>query len=87
MIQKKYKTIDEMGLHARPASLLVAEANKFQSEINIVAKGKEVNMKSIMMVMTLGIVKNEEFTIKADGVDEEDALNALDKLIVSEKLA
>lgn len=87
MLEKKYIITDEMGLHARPASLLVSEANKFQSDIQIIAKGKEVNMKSIMMVMTLGIVKDEEFSIRVEGADEEAALTALDKLITEEKLA
>lgn len=68
---------DPVGLHARPASIVVAAASKFTSNINITAKGKTGNLKSIMNVMALGIKQNEEITIEATGVDAEAATAAI----------
>ena len=59
-----------MGVHARPATLLVQTASKDDSDINLEYKGKKVNLKSIMGVMSLGIGKGAEITISADGEDE-----------------
>lgn len=69
---------DPVGLHARPASVMVQEANKFTSEITISAGDKSGNLKSIMSVMALGVKTEEEVTIVADGVDAEDAIAAIE---------
>ncbi|WP_353893099.1 HPr family phosphocarrier protein [Proteinivorax hydrogeniformans] len=74
---------NESGLHARPASLFVKEAGKFESEIFIVKDDKEVNGKSIMGVMSLGAKSGTELTIKAEGSDAKEALEALEQLIKS----
>lgn len=79
-IQVKHKT----GLHARPASLFVQTANKFSSKIkvkNLTAKGDFVDAKSIIMVLTLGVMKDHEVLIQTDGVDADTALGALTSLI------
>ena len=55
MVEKQFTVIDEAGIHARPASMLVSAANKFASDINLIHKGKNVNLKSILGVMSLGI--------------------------------
>ncbi|WP_350343381.1 HPr family phosphocarrier protein [Proteinivorax tanatarense] len=81
MQEIKVKVINESGLHARPASLFVKEAGKFEAEITVVKDDKEVNAKSIMGIMSLGAGKGSELTIKADGDDEKEALNALKELI------
>lgn len=73
-----------VGLHARPAALFVQTANKFSSTIkvkNLTAEGKFVDAKSIIMVLTLGVMKDHEILIQADGVDAESALDALKTLI------
>ena len=87
MVEKQFKVIDATGIHARPASMLVSVANKFQSEIKIIHNEKEVNLKSILGVMSLGIGLGEEFKISAEGSDEQDALDALENTLKSEGLA
>lgn len=68
---------DPVGLHARPASVMVQEANKFESEITITYGEKSGNLKSIMSVMALGVKTEEEITISAEGADAEAALEAI----------
>ncbi len=69
--------IDPVGLHARPASVMVQEANKFESEVTVKAGDKSGNMKSIMSVMALGVKNGEEITISAEGADAEQAIEAI----------
>ena len=86
MLQRGYKVIDETGIHARPATLLVQAASKFQSTIELEYNGRKVNLKSIMGVMSLGVGKNAEITIYTDGADEEEAINALEETMKKEGL-
>ena len=79
-IQVKHK----VGLHARPASLFVQTAAKFSSAIkvkNLSANGNFVDAKSIIMVLTLGVMKDHEIQIQAEGADEANAVAALQALI------
>ncbi|MBR3121010.1 phosphocarrier protein HPr [Oceanobacillus profundus] len=71
----------ETGVHARPATLLVNKAGQYDSEVEISYKGKKVNLKSIMGVMSLGIPKGSEIEISATGNDEEEALNGVAEVI------
>ncbi|MGF6952333.1 phosphocarrier protein HPr [Neobacillus sp. B4I6] len=87
MEEKQYKVIADQGLHARPATILVHEASKFDSAINLEYKGKSVNLKSIMGVMSLGIGLGAEIKINANGDDENEALQALQELLLTEELA
>ena len=87
MIEKKFKVIAETGIHARPATLLVQAAGKFESEISLQYKEKKVNLKSIMGVMSLGIGKDADITIIVDGNDEELAMNELTEVITKAGLA
>ncbi|MDD2968546.1 MAG: HPr family phosphocarrier protein [Lachnospiraceae bacterium] len=73
----QYKVMDPIGIHARPAGLLVKEAMKFGSSITLEKGGKSVDAKRIMAVMGLGVKQGEEVTVKADGADEEAAIVAL----------
>ena len=75
----------QAGLHARPAALFFKEAIKFHSKIRVtrVKTGKEVDAKSVVAILTLGVMGGEEIMLKADGVDETDALDALRYLIES----
>ena len=86
-MEKKFTIIDEMGLHARPATVLVNTAGKFASEVTLEYNGKTVNLKSIMGVMSLGVPHNAEVTIKAEGDDAADALDALVKTLAEQNLA
>ncbi len=87
MVEKKFTVTDQAGIHARPASLLVSTANKFESDVFLVYKGKDVNLKSILGVMSLGIGSAEEFSIRAEGSDEQDAIKELEKTLQNEGLA
>jgi len=70
-----------VGLHARPASLFVQTAKKFQSEIKVTCNGREANGKSILSVLTLGANQGAALTIRAEGPDADQALAALTTLI------
>jgi phosphocarrier protein len=71
---------NKLGLHARAAALLVKQANQFASDIKIEKDGLEVNAKSIMGVMMLAAAKDSTVTLKAQGPDSREALNALGEL-------
>ena len=87
LVQKTFHVTAETGIHARPATLLVQAAGKFNSEINLEYKEKKVNLKSIMGVMSLGIGSGTDITITAEGSDEQDALNAIEETLTKEGLA
>ncbi|WHY79152.1 phosphocarrier protein HPr [Neobacillus sp. WH10] len=87
MAEKQFKVIAETGIHARPATLLVQTASRFDSEINLEYKGKTVNLKSIMGVMSLGVGQGADIKISAEGNDAADALNALEETMKKEGLA
>ena len=72
------------GLHARPASLLVAKAQNFESEVFIEKDGKEINGKSIIGILGLAVVKGDQIVVACDGPDEEYASEALRHLIEEE---
>lgn len=76
-MEKIVTILNEEGLHARPAGILVKAASAFESNIEI----NSVNAKSIMSVMSLGLTKDAEVTLKAEGTDAEEALNALSELV------
>ncbi len=80
-MEKTLKIQNEEGLHARPAAILVKEANAFSSNINVVVNGNEINAKSIMGLMALGLKKDSEITLKAEGDDAQNAIDTLSTLI------
>lgn len=86
MIEKKYTITSDEGLHARPAAKLVGSVSSFASDIKLEFKEKQVNMKSIMGVMSLGISKGKEIKIIADGTDEERVIETVDELMKDEGL-
>lgn len=79
--EKNVKIMNETGLHARPASQFVKKANQYKAETSIIFDGKEVNAKSIMGIMSLGISKGSQVTLKAEGKDENDAISELAEFI------
>ncbi|MFD2443322.1 phosphocarrier protein HPr [Bacillus sp. CGMCC 1.16607] len=87
MVEKQFKVIAETGIHARPATLLVQTASKFDSEIYLSYKDKKVNLKSIMGVMSLGVGQGADITISAEGSDEAEAVNSLEETLKKEGLA
>ena len=78
--------VDPVGLHARPATIAVNAASKFKSEVNVAYGGREVNMKSIMGVMSLGIPTQSEITISCNGEDEEEAVAAIEEVLRAQKI-
>lgn len=78
---------DPVGLHARPATILVNQASKFSSNINLIYNGKSVNLKSIMGVMSLGVGQGADVTITADGDDAKEAIEAIADTMKKEGLA
>lgn len=87
MKKESFKVIAETGIHARPATLLVQTASKFQSDITLEYKGKSVNLKSIMGVMSLGVGQGAEVVIQVSGEDEHDAMVAIKETMVKEGLS
>ena len=78
--------VDPVGLHARPATIAVNAESKFKSEVNVAYGGREVNMKSIMGVMSLGIPTKSEITITCNGEDEEEAVAAIEEVLRAQKI-
>ncbi|MDP4119203.1 MAG: HPr family phosphocarrier protein [Bacillota bacterium] len=74
----------EEGLHARPATFFIQKANQFESSIWVETDQRKVNAKSLLGVLSLGIIRNSSINIIATGSDEEDAVNALVKLVESD---
>ena len=83
MVKRSFKIINESGIHARPATTLVNTAIEFKSNITLTALKREVDFKSIMGVMSLGIYSGVIIDIKAEGEDEMDSINTLSDKIVS----
>ena len=83
MKEFKYVVTDAQGIHARPAGILVKAIAKKTSDIKIKKEGdtREVNAKSIMAVMSLGVKKGNEVIITAEGEDEEDAIAEIQKVL------
>lgn len=86
MKQVTVTVIDPVGLHARPATVAVNAASKFKSDVNVAFKGREVNMKSIMGVMSLGIPTQAEVVISATGDDEEQAIAAIEEVLRAQNI-
>ena len=87
MASKEFHIVAETGILARPATLLVQTASKFTSEITLEYKGKSVNLKSIMGVMSLGVGQGADVTISAEGADADDAISTIAETMTKEGLA
>ena len=86
MKQISIVVIDPVGLHARPATVAVNAASKFKSEVKITYKGRSVNMKSIMGVMSLGIPTQSDVTISCEGEDEDVAVKTIEEVLRAQKV-
>lgn len=83
---RTYKVVDEAGLHARPASLLVQVATKYNDDVFITYKDKKLTLKSIMAVMSLGIPEGENFTIEVNGENEVTIFEKLEEVLIVHKV-
>ncbi len=84
MITKEITVNNQVGLHARPATFFIQKANEFKSSIWIEKDDRRVNAKSLLGVLSLGIVKGTSVNIVADGPDESQAIETLSNLIDSD---
>jgi len=75
------KVESQSGLHARPASMLVAKAQEFKSEIFMEKAGAEINAKSIIGILGLGVSFEDEIIVTCTGEDEDIAIEAMKKFI------
>ena len=81
MVTQEVTINNEVGLHARPATYFIQKANEFKSGIWVEKEERRVNAKSLLGVLSLGIVKGTNITLIADGSDEKEAVDALVSLI------
>ena len=81
MISKQVTVSNTVGLHARPATFFIKKANEYNSSIWIESDSRRVNAKSLLGILSLGIVGGTEITIIADGADENDAVEGLESLL------
>lgn len=86
MVREAFTVIDEAGLHARPASLLCKSASAYKGDVNIVFKDKTYTLKSIMILMSLGIAQNAEFIIEVNGENESSKMDELKGILVENKI-
>ncbi len=79
-VETNITVTNPIGLHARPARLLVQTAARFQSQIQVRCGGKIANAKSILSILKLGAVQGNTLTLSAEGQDAQEALEALRQL-------
>ncbi len=84
MCTKEVVIDNQVGLHARPATFFIQKANEFKSSIWGEKEERRVNAKSLLGVLSLGIVKGTAVKLIADGADEEEAIETLSALIASD---
>jgi len=83
MVSKEVVVNNQVGLHARPATFFIQKANEFKSSIWVEKEERRVNAKSLLGVLSLGIVKGTAVTLIAEGVDESAAVATLAELVES----
>ena len=83
MYVKDVTVQNQVGLHARPATFFIQKANEFKSSIWVEKEERRVNAKSLLGVLSLGIIGGSNIRIIADGSDETTAVDGLVKLVQS----
>ena len=83
MITKEVTIENQVGLHARPATFFIQKANEFKSSIWVEKEERRANAKSLLGVLSLGIMGGTQIRIIAGGTDEQEAVDALAKLVES----
>lgn len=81
MYMKDVNVQNQIGLHARPATFFIQKANEFKASIWVEKDERRVNAKSLLGVLSLGIVGGTSIRVIADGVDEQNAVDSLVKLV------
>lgn len=85
MVRRDVKVRMSVGKEATPIAMLVQTASQFDSKTIIRKSDKAINAKSIMGMMSLGLIEGDEFTIEVEGVDEENAADAIEKYLLEGK--
>jgi len=80
MITQTFKVTNPSGFHVRPTKTFVQAATRYPCKINVINKGKKVNGKSSLSMLTLGIAAQDEVTLEIDGEQEAEAMEELGKL-------
>lgn len=81
MVSKSVVVLNQVGLHAKAATLFIQKANEFKASIWVEKDARRVNAKSLLGILSLGITRGTEIMLSAEGSDEADAVNALCTLI------
>lgn len=81
MVSKSVTILNQVGLHAKAATLFIQKANEFKASIWVEKDARRVNAKSLLGILSLGITRGTEIILSAEGADEDDAVNALCTLI------
>lgn len=84
MISRDVTIQNAVGLHARPATFFIQKANSYKSSVWVEYNERKVNAKSLLGVLSMGIIKGMTITLIADGSDEEETLDGLCKFLSSE---
>ena len=84
MVSKEVVINKQVGIHARPATFFIQKANEFKSSIWVEKDERRVNAKSLLGVLSLGIVKGTTINLIADGPDQDEAIDTLSALIDSD---
>lgn len=84
MFVKEVEVVNQVGLHARPATFFIQKANEYKSSIWVEKEERRVNAKSLLGILSLGIVGGTKIRVIADGADEQLAVDGLTKLVESE---
>ncbi len=82
MISKEVTVTNSVGLHARPATYFIQKANTYKSSVWIECGDRRANAKSLLGVLSLGISKDSAVVLIADGLDENEAIDGLEALIL-----
>ncbi len=81
MYSQTVQVTNSVGLHARPATFFIQKANEFKCSIWVEIGSRRINAKSLLGILSLGIIKGTDITVLADGADEEAAVTALVELV------
>lgn len=83
MYSREVTVTNQVGLHSRPATFFIQRANTFESSIWIEKEERKVNAKSLLGVLSLGVIQGESITVGASGSDEKEAVDSLTELVKS----
>lgn len=82
MISQSFTVMNPAGFHVRPIKTFVTAASEFPCKVSVLAKGKKVNGKSSLSMLTLGIAAQDEVTLEIDGEREQEAMKKLGEILV-----